>query len=617
MTFDPALGYDPAQNSPRWSTGGPQTREQWVADMATSLTLRYLNGADMTEPEMANSYFAANGIQMPPAGTFGSAASNPNNAQDPMVYNSMVAVASKMFETRGMTLPSGGTVLSGQDAQNKFNATQNAADRSASAGNVATQEAGANSRNTATNASAERQAALRAQVDRESIASNERTAAADRTSRESIATGDRVERGREFDVSTAEDRRQFNATMVFNLFDRAVELAKAPVDWLGYQYFMQNMGIPMTYVNATSMATQLGAVPPSGPSSAGPVIGGPAALDGDGALAAQVGVQPALVPVSQAVQANPGNAQVAGMEQYTASNMLAQWVQQAGGASQLDAMVAQERATVLPQVVGDNQVIQQAVQQAKQVPPAPLAAAQQQMPGIPDTGVQQPPAVATGQQIGYGADQQLNQVQVPPAPAIPGDGTTMPPVPGTAPQSITTGGNTGTDRGVFTGATQTTPAPGATSAFGMPMTGTGTTNPQGDQMLQALSDQLGIPFEQLKQIVPTGLLAGGYSLDTIKNSPVIQALQNPNGPGLNFYRTAAVDGSKFGDIQAFGVPLGIRGGQDVNAQTYLQAPQASQQMMEGAIKATGQSWPDVQAQMFRSSPLTNYTPGAFGKRRFA
>jgi len=41
-----------------------------------------------------------------------------------------------------------------------------------------------------------------------------------------------------------------------------------------------------------------------------------------------------------------------------------------------------------------------------------------------------------------------------------------------------------------------------------------------------------------------------------------------------------------------------------------------QEMTQGTVEASGQYWPDVQEQMFRSSPLTNYEAGAFGKRRF-
>jgi len=615
--------------------------------MATSLTLRYLNGADMTEPEMADTYFQQNGIPMPPKSSFGSAARNPNNAQDPMVYNSMLAVAARMADTRGINLPSGGTPLSPDDQARIFNAGENEKDRANSMAIAGMQEAGATARNAATNASNERIAGLKAQVDRESIASNERIATADRASRENIANQDRAEKAREFDLGIAEDRRQFNSTMLFNLLDRGIQLMQKPVDWLGYQFYLQNMAIPLTSLNLSSVAVQLGAVPPSGPSAAGPVTGGPAVMDGDTSFAQQAGVQnPGFVSVQQAVQANPGTPTDPNLQTFTAMATYPQMVQQAGGEQQLEALVAQGRTTELPQVLGDNPIVQDAIVQSKQalaaVPPqTPMDRFTQPTPGMDSGGSAtaiptvpgataepfnpapygslyspfgggkmiggqatayqppQPPAQPQPAAIPFGNDNQTHQI-----PQVPG-------------ATVTQGGNTGGTSGVFTGPTQTGVAT-PTSNGGVQVTqtsNTGASNPQGNDLLGQLAAQLGIPVEQVRQLVPPNLLAGGYSVDTIMNTPVIKNLMNPNGPGFNFYRTNQ-DATKFNTIQAFGKPLGIRGGQDMNAGTFLQAPKSMQEMTQGTVEASGQYWPDVQEQMFRSSPLTNYEAGAFGKRRF-
>ncbi len=649
MPVDPRLGYDPSQNAPRWA--GPQTREQWIADMATSLTLRYLNGADMTEPEMADTYFQQNGLPMPPKSSFGSAARNPNNAQDPMVYNSMLAVASKMFDSRGIGLPSGGTPLSENDQTRIYNSQENEKDRANSMAIAGMQESGANSRNAATNASNERIASLKAQVDRESIASNERVATADRASRENIANQDRAEKAREFDLGIAEDRRQFNSTMLFNLIDRGIQLMQKPVDWLGYQFYLQNMAIPLTSLNLSSVAVQLGAVPPSGPSAAGPVTGGPAVMDGDTSFAQQAGVQnPGFVSVQQAVQANPGTPTDPNLQTFTAMATYPQMVQQAGGAQQLEALVAQGRTTELPQVLGDNPVVQDAVVQSKQalaaVPPqTPMDRFTQPTPGmdsggsataiptVPGAAPQPEPPQLAGALIGGSAfggkmvggppppanGSQMTAFQPPQPPAVVpfGNDNQMHAIPQVPGATVTQGGNTGGTSGVFTGPAQTGVAT-PTSNGGVQVTqtsNTGASNPQGNDLLGQLAAQLGVPVEQVRQLVPPNLLAGGYSVDTIMNTPVIKNLMNPNGPGFNFYRTNQ-DATKFNTIQAFGKPLGIRGGQDMNAGTFLQAPKSMQEMTQGTVEASGQYWPDVQEQMFRSSPLTNYEAGAFGKRRF-
>lgn len=163
----------------------------------------------------------------------------------------------------------------------------------------------------------------------------------------------------------------------------------------------------------------------------------------------------------------------------------------------------------------------------------------------------------------------------------------------------------GDNRGVYTGATAT--APTGTQP-------TGAQAPQGTALIDQIAGLLGIPREQVQQLIPPHLLAGGYSAETIANSPVVKAIRDQQQ--LSFYRTAPADGEKFGQIQAFGIPLGIRSGQDLNAGVYLRAPRSGQEQIQGAIESTGQYWPDALEQSLRASPVSNYDIGAFGSRRF-
>src|SRR5690606_22297364 len=214
--------------------------------------------------------------------------------------------------------------------------------------------------------SAREVANIRAAVDREAIAAQERIATADRESRERIARLEEEGRNRRFDLELAEERRQFNANMLVSLLQTGVELSRRPVDWIAHQYYMQNLNIPLTTMNFGAMASLLGAVPPSGPSEAGPVVGGPAVLDGDLQFAQAAGVQnPGLVSVQEAVQANPGQGRE--VAPLTAANTLPQLAEQAGGLDQLERMVAQARVTVLPGAVQDSDLMRRELQRQQEV----------------------------------------------------------------------------------------------------------------------------------------------------------------------------------------------------------------------------------------------------------
>lgn len=182
--------------------------------------------------------------------------------------------------------------------------------------------------------------------------------------------------------------------------------------------------------------------------------------------------------------------------------------------------------------------------------------------------------------------------------------------------NVTTGGNTGGSTGIYTGAPTTNTVNTATGTSS-PASMTGASTPQGSDMIKAIATAMGRPYDEIAQLVNPALIAGGYSANQIAQTPVVQGLQNPDGPGFGgVYRTAPVGDSKFGTIQAFGIPLGIRGGQDINAQSFNNTTQASRDMVQGAVESTGQNWPDVQQQMLRSSPATSLSTGAFGRRMF-
>jgi len=125
-------------------------------------------------------------------------------------------------------------------------------------------------------------------------------------------------RNKRFNLELAEQRRQFNLALLKDYYVTGVELAKRPVDWIGYQYYLQNMGLPVTLSNLVTAANMFGAIPPSGPSIYGPIVGGPAILDGYADIAIYVAGasgpdDPALFPdIATATVLNPGVAETNG-----------------------------------------------------------------------------------------------------------------------------------------------------------------------------------------------------------------------------------------------------------------------------------------------------------------
>jgi hypothetical protein len=680
MAVNPLLGYDPGLTN----ANGIQTKEQWIAATALSMTseFAYADGS-ATSPLMAQTVWQQAGIPLPPQNLVGALAKNQNNQLPGSVYSSMYQLASWVYDHPGAvpgisvpSLPSGGPLLGDTDkaaiaaatnaeANRRENAAENAANNQNAIDVANINNAGANARDAADNAAALERTQLQAQVDRESIASNERIATADRASRESIATADRAEQGREFDLNIAEDRRQFNATALTNLLQIGVDLAKNPTDWLGLQFYAENLSIPLTALNLTTMAITTGAIPPTGPSAAGPVTGGPAAMAGDTTLAQMAGVQAAFGPQQQAVQQNPGTGSPAtGNQAFAATANLQRAAAQAGGVQELERAVAQGRATSVPQAVGQNPVTQQGQQLAQQIMAhAPMLDSQAGNLRLSDLNgfvndlfhtARQPQSDASQQPSPFGAPPSEGQwVQGPdgrwtlmyhgnpaavttgphdvapqggvlPSGDSPGNPgyTTLPlqpttQLPNTQPNPLLTAtqaalqsgsptaSNTGTGQntGVYTG--QQSPATTANAS------------PYGNAaILDAIAQQLGVPASQVAQLVPANLLPQAATQAQLAASPVIQSLQSGGDNGFSQYRTAPVGDSKFGTLQAFGIPVGLRGGQDYNAETFLNANPETQAQVTGAINATGQYFPTFQKQMLQSSPLSNYNTGAFGKRVF-
>ena len=659
------LGYDPFAGT------AAMTTEDWAADFANTYanawangsienTLLYQNGG------MDNSFWSSAGLGPLDPTDRGSGTASA------MTWNQFYQLGLHMANNwnslppalqGGMSNPTGlpGAVpvlgegdrariaaATAQDDQQDWLSGENAADRANRLAIASMQEAGANQRAQLAADTQRYGIDVGAAVDREAIASNERVAALDRASREAIANMQEAGLNRRFDLQLAEDRRQFNTGIMMGLLDRGIELSRRPVDWIAHQYFLANMQAPITALTLSSSAATFGAIPPSGPSAAGPVTGGPAAMDGDTTLATELGVRAGFTDIATAVQQLPGTQSFADAIPYTSPRT----VEQSGGVQAVQQQLDAARETELPQalpdspavqetmrdmafrrsrdfvlegdanpnnlpVIGDQnmQARQQALQQSlagqtmeNRTPPPPemqaaIQAAQsagQTLQGAAPTGAfgATMTDALQGLRERYGAmwDRFAPEQRTAPAPG------TTPTSDAPAQQTPSTGGES---RGVYTGVPATPPTG---------QQATGAQSQQGFDLLQSIANELGMSLEQIQQLVPPHLLAGGYSRETIMNSPVIQSLVN--GTRLSAFRTDPVGDSQFGQIQAFGIPLGLRGGQDVNARNFLTALPSQREQMQGAIEATGQYFPDVMEQMLRSSPTSNYDVGAFGRRRF-
>lgn len=709
--YQQVLGYDP--NAGARSFGAPSTREQWASDAALHFAEQYANGVNIGAPGslFTNDIFRANGLNL----------LDPNSAGtgqvDTTVYSTMLALFNRIAANGGQGLdPSmltglppiptqsdgGQPQMSQGDRNNIASATSREADRQTqlaienlqqagmdrrSAQELASrlsiaqlQEAGASQRAAAQLASQEKIATMESQDRRygidvqartasEDIAARERIASGDRSSREKIAAQDVAERGREFDLNLSENRRQFNSDLIWKMFDRGVELAKNPVDWVGYQYYLGNIGIPLNALTMTSAAALHGAIPPSGPSEVGPVIGGPAVIDGDTSFAQAAGIQDTgPVSIQQAITMNPGGTVIPGAQSST------QTVEKLGGAGMVDDHLAQARQQ-LPQVLGqDNPFAAQAVQAAQQVQVQNMG---RQAPGMnplqpkqPSVGLPGWPAPPVEPQSAA-PPATMGQPGQPPQP-LGGAGNAgmhtgdpymplgqQPPPPPTGQNAGPTAGGLagampGGVGGIYTGneGTGAKPDPIAISQPGMQgapiqpgtlgggaISGVGGAGnagmigdtqasggqpPQGstsqiEQMLAQLAAQTGIPIEQLRQLFPAQLMTPAYSQSVLENSPIIQSLRSNGGNAVSGFNTGPATGSPFTNIRALGpngTETGVRGGQDYNATALMTANPEVKAMLEGAIRGTGQSWNDFQYQNLRSAPITNYDPGSAGRRVF-
>lgn len=655
----------PAQ--PGNTSAGPTTRDDWIAINAISTMTKYANGVDITNPFYSNTSFDSRGLTRFDPAYMGAG----QGSDQTMTYAVAAQAAQYAFdhwnelsaeEKAGFLNPIGpdGKPLPDvkyQDPKDIISAYNAESGRiSAEAGaqaDLMRGQAALISANAAAADAANRLTVGMAQV----AADNARTASQERIARDDRAESARQfnlkfgEDQRQFDLNLGEDRRQFNATMAYNLLQTGVQLAAKPVDWVAHQYYMANLGIPLNFLNFNAAQSLFGAIPPSGPSAAGAVVGGPGAMDGDTQLAQMAGVaNPGFVSLTEAVTSNPGiAAQIPGNEFAASETTLTNIANQAGGIQNVESQLASARMTELPATIGDNPVVQAAVQQSQQLassteaqigqgtPVGPIAAdgaAAAGGPGGP-TGEPVAPAVPTGAYgkpltnmggtwFGAGAQPDMTSTggfvglpaqptgirtglqpstgsETPAPPPIPATGTGMAPADNRGPQT-----------GAPTEQAATNFAPTSSGASGL----AAINNPQGELLIQTLAAQLGVSADTIRSIVPTNLMAGGYSIDAIRNSPIVQSLAQ-HQDRLSGYRTAPADTEKFSQIQAFGIPLGIRSGQDINAGLLLKSNPDQQQMLQGAIESTGQYYPTAVAQSLRSSPVTSYGVGAFGRRTFA
>lgn len=646
---------DPRAESP--INTGPMTRDEWIATHAIATLTNYQNGVDITNPFYSNAAFDARGLtRLDPS----SAGVGGGSALDPFSYGALTQAAAFAFdhwneltpeEQAGFLNPIGADGKPLPDikyvdpslAISSYGAESDRI-RANAAANRDNAEAAAALMNAQSNAAdvANRYAVGMAQV----AADNARTGSQERIAKEDRAESARQfdrrleEDVRQFDLNLGEERRQFNATMVFNLLQTGVELARRPVDWIAHQFYMANLQIPLSFVNMSAAANLFGAIPPSGPSAAGPVVGGPAAMDGDTELAQQAGAQAGFVSVAEAIAQNPGFAATApqiGID-WASATTTAQTLEQTvpGGVAAVDQQLQQARAAELPSAVGDNPVVQQALvgsTQSQVVGPLAADGTDAGAPGGPAPGTEPvaPPA-PTGaygkpltQARGTWYDVNAAGMDTSSGGMIPGGVSTVP-QPGPSATSAPVAsqaiaepppGSTA-NRGPYTGAATEAPAANPQPANSGAQQIASAANPQGELMIQTLAAQLGIDANTLRNVLPTNLMAGGYSAETIAQSPIVQALQQ-KADRLSGYRTAPTEqlgGERFANIGAFGIPLGIRSGQDINAGLLLKSNPDQQEMLQGAIEASGQYYPTAVAQSLRSSPVTQFGVGAFGRRRF-
>lgn len=655
MPIDPRLGYDPRDPTVRRGLA-PGTIEQWASDWAMTQAAALANGTASTGPGSIfdNNVWSSLGLPLIDPGAIANGGVVGNST-----YNLLMSAAMKVASQwdslpasarTGFSpptgLPSGGTGpgMSAQDQQNIFAGTQAGLDREHDVKITGIREGAETSRNAARIAAQERIAGIEskdrryatdvnAQVNREDIAARERISSADRASRENIATADRTERAREFDLQLGEDRRKTTLDFAFRLFDRGIELAANPVDWVAYDYWINNLEIPMNLLTLSSAAAVFGAIPPSGPSGAGPVIGGPAAIDGDFTVAQQMGIQnPGPVPVSIATQTNPGSS-VAQQYQLAAQ----QTVDRYGGAARMDSMVTQAMQSLPPGTVSP-QYLEQARTAYSVNPPTPDYYATETPPmdmGRSPQGL--PPLPGDGASLGAAAAQIYSPPPSVPPPLPPGaSNLNTPPTPGAPiapmpgmmhppPLPNVAGAQPGMLGGIHTGNEVVAAGPPANpqvvaqaqQMFGPQVQQTAAAGGNLEQLFATIASQMGMSMDQVRQLFPIHLMPGQYSREAVANQPVLRSLRENGNTPLSAFNTSPMPTGAFTNIKAIpGAETGIRGGQDYNATTYLTADPALRGMVQGAIRGQGQYLPSFEQQLYRSAPITNLNPGDTARRRY-
>ena len=111
-----------------------------------------------------------------------------------------------------------------------------------------------------------------------------------------------------------------------------------------------------------------------------------------------------------------------------------------------------------------------------------------------------------------------------------------------------------------------------------------------------------------------GNMTPAYSKDQIANSPVIQALKN-GADSMSQFHTGSAFGTASPTAASTGPGLGLRGGQDMNAQLLINNAEGTKGLIQGAVMADGHDWNTFAKQSLKASPISDYEVGAFGRRR--
>lgn len=375
-----------------------------------------------------------------------------------------------------------------------------------------------------------------------------------------------------FNLELQENARQFNATMALNIFKMGVELARSPVDWIAYQYYLSNLAVPTTMQNFFGAAWVWGAVPPSGPSVYGPVTGGPSTYYGDWEYAALTGAMPGFTSVSSALEINPGTVGT-----QPPPETVRQW----------DLMLAVSRDEVA-QWTG--------IQEYTAAASLSLAAAQ----GQDNLGL-----VTVGGQVYSNVVDASPTALVATSPEAQSNQNLMNAVMPYATEALS----------LYATAAALNPESysGQITSLAGPIAGAASSNPQ-QAALQIISQLTGTDAQQLggAQFLP-----GYYGPNAVQQSPIFKAVQSGKLPGI--YRTQSPTGwDRFGAVPALGgAQTGIRSGQDLSFWQFAHMLPSQREMVQGLIESTGQYWKDVQEQMLRSSPggMSPFDVGSAGRMR--